>query len=77
MTETRPIIDSHCHPQFSQFDADRDAVIRRALDAGIKMICVGTSEHSSQQAIDLAEKYEGLYASVGIHPNETGTLSQR
>ncbi len=64
------IIDTHCHPQFPQFDADRDEVVCRALDAGIGIICVGTDLATSRQAIKLAERYEGLYASVGLHPNE-------
>lgn len=68
--KNRQIIDSHCHLQFPEYDADRDAVIRRALEKGIGMVCVGTSIASSRQAIGLAERYEGLYASVGIHPNE-------
>jgi len=64
------IFDTHCHPQFPQYDSDRDEVIRRALDAGIGMICVGTDLATSREAISLAERYEGLYASVGLHPNE-------
>jgi TatD DNase family protein len=64
------IIDTHCHPQFAQFDADRDEVIRRALDSGIGMVCVGTDLETSFQAVQLAERYEGLYASVGLHPND-------
>lgn len=64
------IIDTHCHPQFPQYDADRDAIIRRTLDAGIGIVCVGTDLATSKQAIELAERYEGLYASVGLHPND-------
>lgn len=64
------IIDTHCHPQFPQYDADRDEVIGRALDAGIGIVCVGTDLATSKQAIELAERYEGLYASVGLHPND-------
>lgn len=66
----RTIIDTHCHPQLSQYDADREQVIRRAIDAGVGMICVGVDLASSQSAIILAEQYEGLYASVGLHPND-------
>lgn len=66
------IIDTHSHPQFPQYDTDRDEVIRRALDAGVGMICVGTDEATSRQAITLAEQYEGVWASVGIHPNDLG-----
>lgn len=64
------IIDTHCHVQMSQYDEDREAVIERALGAGIGMICVGVDLPSSQAAIRLAEEYEGLYASVGLHPND-------
>jgi TatD DNase family protein len=64
------IIDSHCHPQFPQYDEDRDKVIRDSLDKGIAMICVGTDLEKSKAAVALAEKYEGLYASVGLHPND-------
>jgi TatD DNase family protein len=64
------IIDTHSHPQFPQYDVDRDEVIRRALDAGVGMICVGTDEATSRRAIELAGQYEGVWASAGIHPND-------
>lgn len=63
------IFDSHCHTQYPHYDVDRDEVIRRALDTGIGMVCIGTDLEASQQAARLAEQYEGLYASVGLHPN--------
>lgn len=64
------IIDTHCHPQFPQYDSDRDEIMRRALDSGIGMICVGTDLETSKRAIELSTKYEGVYASVGLHPND-------
>jgi len=64
------VIDSHCHPQMAHYDADRDVVLRRALESGVGMICVGVDAESSRQAIALAHRYEGLYASVGLHPND-------
>lgn len=70
------IFDSHCHPQLAQYDKDRDEMIRRALDAGVSMICVGTDYETSKQGIELVQKYEGLpaqagmWASVGLHPND-------
>lgn len=67
------IIDSHCHPQFPQYDEDRDLVVRAALSEGVGMICVGTDLQSSEAAIQLAEKYEGIWASVGLHPNDVGS----
>ncbi len=66
------IFDSHCHPQFPQYDADRDEVIRRALDRGIGMVCIGTDLETSRQAIELSNVYDGMYASVGLHPNDPG-----
>lgn len=69
------LFDTHCHVQFPQFSADRDEVIRRALDKGIGMICVGTDLETSRSAISLADAYDGLYASVGLHPNDALDLS--
>lgn len=64
------LIDTHCHPQMVQYDVDRDAVIERALTAGVGMVCVGVDFETSRQAIALAERYAGLWASVGLHPND-------
>lgn len=64
------IFDSHCHPQFSQYNNDREEVIRRALDGGVFMICVGTDSETSKQGIELAQKHNGIWATVGLHPND-------
>ena len=64
------LIDSHTHPQFPQYDQDRDEMIRRSLGAGIEMICVGTDYEMSAKAVVLANQYEGIWASVGLHPND-------
>jgi TatD DNase family protein len=64
------LIDTHCHLQFPQYDLDRDEIIRRALDARIGMVCVGTDKDSSRQAIELSDRFEGVLASVGLHPND-------
>src|SRR3989344_8595707 len=62
-------IDVHAHTHFAAFDADREEVIKRALDAGVWMINVGTNKATSQGAVDLAEKYErGVYSIIGVHP---------
>jgi len=62
-------IDVHAHVNFSAFDADRDEVIRRALQADTWMINVGTQIDTSRKAVEIAEKYdEGVYAIVGLHP---------
>jgi len=61
--------DTHTHLMASEFDDDRDDVIKRAMDVGVnRMIAVGFDLKSSIEAVRLAEKYEMIYASVGIHP---------
>jgi TatD DNase family protein len=67
-------IDSHCHIDGPEYDADRDEVIARALEAGVKtMLNVGTGDpHSGafERAVELAEKHEEIYAAVGVHPHD-------
>lgn len=63
--------DIHTHLYWHTYDSDRDAVITRALAAGVeKMFVVGCTVEESRQAIALAEKYRDVYASVGVHPQE-------
>lgn len=65
------LIDAHTHVNFKDFDDDFDVVIKRALEADIWMINVGTDMEMSQRAVELAHKYpEGVYSAVGIHPND-------
>lgn len=64
-------IDTHAHLHLPQFEQDRDEVVRRASDAGVtKIIAVATDVASSRQVIAVAEKYAGVFAAVGIHPND-------
>ncbi len=63
--------DAHTHAQFSAFDEDRDEVMQRASDAGVVMLNVGTERRTSAGAIALAERYDGAYAAVGLHPIHT------
>ena len=63
--------DVHAHTQFDAYDADRDEVISRNLAEGVHMMNVGTDAVTSQLAIDLAEKHQGLYAAVALHPTDT------
>ncbi len=70
-------IDTHAHLNFESFDADRDAVIRRAVNAGVdKIIVPSVDEKSSLLAIDLAEQYPQVYAAVGIHPQDAQDYSE-
>ena len=65
------IIDTHAHLDGEEFDIDRDAVIARAVEAGVtRIITCGTAVDSSVKTIALAEKYPQVFAAVGIHPQE-------
>lgn len=67
-------VDSHAHIDGEAFDADRDEVVERARAAGVRWILnVGTGDpHSGnlERAVAVAEKYEGVYAAVGVHPHD-------
>lgn len=70
-------IDIHGHIQFPEFDADREEAVKRAHDAGVGIISVGTGLESSRKAIELAEAHENTWAIVGIHPADThGEVAQ-
>lgn len=74
------LVDSHCHLDDSQFDADRDATIDRAVAAGVRqMLAIGTGEGPPdlEAAIRLAEKYDILLATVGIHPQYAVTADRQ
>jgi len=71
------LIDSHAHLEMSEFDRDREAVIRRAESAGVDLIItVGTTLDECEKAISIAEKYKTVYAAIGIHPHEVKSISQ-
>lgn len=62
--------DTHAHLDFPDFASDIDAVIGRAAAAGIdRIVTIGCDLESSERAIALAERYPGVYATVGWHPN--------
>lgn len=64
-----PLVDTHCHLDFPDFEADRDQVVQAAREAGVvAMITIGIDLASSRRAVELAERYAGVYAAVGIHP---------
>ncbi len=72
------LIDSHCHLDFPQFDADRDEVLVRAVEAGVTAIInPGADLESSRRAVALAERYDNVYAAVGVHPHDASTLDQK
>lgn len=68
-------IDAHCHIQFDQYAADDEELIERMKTEGVAGIVVGVDRASSEKAVALVERYEHLFASVGLHPNQTGEES--
>lgn len=67
------LIDTHAHLDFKEFDQDRDQVIKRAFGSGIeKIINVGCNLERSKNSIELAKKYDNIYAAVGVHPHDVG-----
>ena len=64
------MIDTHCHLNFHSFEKDYDEVIKNAFKAGVnKIINIGTEIDSSRLALELAQKYDNLYAVIGVHPH--------
>lgn len=65
-------IDTHCHLFYPNFNGEVDKVISNAIDAGVEYILVpGTDIASSLQALELANKYDFIYCSAGVHPHDT------
>lgn len=68
------MIDSHCHIDSEAFDTDRDEVVARAKAAGVAaMLNIGTGDPQSddfRKAVAVAERYENVFASVGVHPHD-------
>ncbi len=71
------LADTHCHLDFDKFDSDREAVLERAIQAGVERILIpGLTLSSSRSIIALAEKSPMLYAAVGIHPTEASDVER-
>lgn len=65
------LTDTHCHLDLNKFDADREDVIRRALDVGVHRILIPALDmESSHAAIQLAEEHANIFAAVGFHPTD-------
>lgn len=62
------LIDTHCHVHFVAYKDDMEEVVRRAQEAGVGMITVGTQSGTSKDAVAFAEVHEGVWATIGLHP---------
>lgn len=65
------LIDTHCHLDFPEFDADRDLVLKNAQACGITTIInIGSSLKGSRSSVELSRKYPQVFAAVGVHPHD-------
>ncbi len=70
------LIDTHCHLDAREYDDDREAVIRRAMEAGVAaMVSIGTGPGSCRAVIALAERYPQVWAAVGMDPFDAGDVN--
>ncbi len=63
------LIDTHCHVHFNAYKDDKDEVVRSCLSEGVHMVTIGTQKDTSANGIALAEQYDGVWATVGLHPS--------
>ena len=69
------MFDTHCHLNFGAFDGRVEEVVNRAKQAGVGQIVIpGTDVATSEKAVEIAEKFNGIYAAVGIHPHHVFEL---
>jgi len=68
--------DSHCHLTDAAFRDDREAVFRRARDAGVtRMVSIASTLADARDALDLATEHDGLWSTAGVHPHEAGSAT--
>ncbi len=64
------MFDTHCHLQFGAFDKNLERVVDNAKKAGVSYIVIpGTDVETSKKAVEIASKFENVFAAVGIHPH--------
>lgn len=72
------IFDTHTHYEDERFDEDRDELLKSMKENGIdKIVNVGASINSTKKTVELAHKYDFVYAAVGIHPQDVATLDEK
>jgi TatD DNase family protein len=71
------LIDSHAHIDLAEFNKDRDQVMARARERGVRaVINVGLDAESSRKSLEMAQKYEDVFVAVGCHPHEAAKLKE-
>lgn len=75
--EEKMIFDTHAHYDDEQFDIDRDELLASMREAGVDHIVdVGASIETTRKALDLAHRYDFIYAAVGVHPSDVEELNE-
>lgn len=71
------LVDTHCHLDFRRFDTDREKVLLRAAEAGVKRIIVPAIDlQNCADVLTLAGRYSSVFAAVGVHPNSAAAWNQ-
>ena len=71
------MIDTHCHLNDPQFEGIVDQMVSNFLHAGVNAaICIGCEIETSRQAVEIAEKFDSVYATVGVHPDDCDKYDQ-
>jgi len=71
------LIDSHAHLDDQRFDKDRDKVINQLKDNGVDIVInPGADVASSVKSVALAQKYDNIYAAVGVHPHDAKDMDE-
>lgn len=71
------LIDSHAHLDDGRFDKDRDRIIKSLKELGVDLVInPGADLNSSIKAVSLSEKYDNIYAAVGVHPHSAKEMDE-
>ena len=69
-------VDTHCHLHRAEFDADRDEVVKRAVEAGaLALLDPATDLASNRAVVELARRHPQVYAAIGVHPHDARELT--
>ncbi len=71
------LVDTHCHLHFDAFDPDREKVIERAREFGLKyLVNVGTDPVTNLAALELAKSHKDIFHTAGLHPHHSHEISE-
>lgn len=75
--ENGMIFDTHAHYDDEAFDEDREALLNRMKEGGVgRIVNIGANMETSQRTVELTGQYDFMYGAVGVHPSDTGDMTQ-